>query len=103
MPDQRPRFPFSLPQLLISVGIMLIVSTMWGTPARQQLSYSDFKSKLREGQIAQVQIGAHTLHVQRRTDVLAGGNIHHKRAQRRQHDEDENRRDDGKAAQAFGG
>ena len=62
MPDQRSRSQFSMPLwLLIGVGLMLILPTVWGTPAREQLSYSDFKTMLRQGRIAQVQIGAHTL------------------------------------------
>src|SRR5262245_47223966 len=62
MPDQRFRFQFTLPLwLLIGVGIMLVLPSLWGTSAREQLSYSDFKAMLRQGQIAQVQIGAHTL------------------------------------------
>jgi len=62
MPDQRSRPQFSLPLwLLIGVGIMLVLSSVWGTPAREQLSYSDFKTMLRQGRIAQVQIGTHTL------------------------------------------
>src|SRR5215467_572057 len=62
MPDQHSRFQFSLPLwLLMGIGIMLMVPSLWGTSARQQLSYSDFKAMLRQGQIAQVQIGTHTL------------------------------------------
>src|SRR5256714_12464244 len=62
MPDQRSRSQFSLPLwLLIGVGLMLILPSLWGTPTREQLSYSDFKTMLRQDRIAQVQIGAHTL------------------------------------------
>ena len=62
MPDQRSRSQFSLPLwLLIGVGLMLILPSLWGTPTREQLSYSDFKTMLRQGRIAQVQIAAHTL------------------------------------------
>jgi cell division protease FtsH len=62
MPDQHSRFQFSLPLwLLMGIGIMLMIPSLWGTSARQQLSYSDFKAMLRQGQIAQVQIGTHTL------------------------------------------
>jgi FtsH Extracellular len=64
MPDQRSRSQFSLPLwLLIGVGLMLILPSLWGTPTREQLSYSDFKTMLRQGRIAQVQIAAHTLHL----------------------------------------
>ena len=60
--DQRSRSQFSLPLwLLVGLGIMLIVPGLWGTPVREQLSYSDFKTMLRQGRIAQVQIGTHAL------------------------------------------
>src|SRR5262249_27753706 len=63
MPDQRSRFQFSLPLwLLIGVGFMLVLPSLWGTPAREQLPYSEFKTMLRQGRIAQVQIDEHTLH-----------------------------------------
>ena len=62
MPDQHFRSQFSLPLwLLIGVGLMLVLPSVWGTSARQQLSYSDFKTTLRQGRMAQVQIGEHTL------------------------------------------
>src|SRR5262249_1462134 len=63
MPDQRSRFQFSLPLwLLIGVGFMLVLPSLWGTPARERLPYSEFKTMLRQGRIAQVQIDEHTLH-----------------------------------------
>src|SRR5438445_7529376 len=40
---------------------MLVLSSVWGTSAREQVSYSDFKTMLRQGRIVQVQIGEHTL------------------------------------------
>ncbi len=62
MPDQPSRSQFSLPLwLLIGVGLMLVLSSVWGTSAREQVSYSDFKTMLRQGRIVQVQIGEHTL------------------------------------------
>ena len=62
MPDQHFRSQFSLPLwLLIGVGLMLVLPSVWGTSARQQVSYSDFKTMLRQGRMAQVQIGEHTL------------------------------------------
>jgi cell division protease FtsH len=62
MPDQPSRPQFSLPLwLLIGVGLMLVLSSVWGTSAREQVSYSDFKTMLRQGRIVQVQIGEHTL------------------------------------------
>ena len=62
MPDQPSRSQFSLPLwLLIGVGLMLVLSSVWGTSAREQVSYSDFKTMLRQGRIVQVQLGEHTL------------------------------------------
>src|SRR5262245_2587182 len=63
MTDQHSRFQFSFPLwLLIGVGLMLVLPSVWGTQAREQLPYSDFKTMLRQGRIAQVQIDEHTLH-----------------------------------------
>jgi len=62
MPDQRSSPQFFLPLwLFIGIGILLMLSNLWSTPAREQLSYSDFKTMLRQGRVAQVQIGTHVL------------------------------------------
>src|SRR5262249_25150515 len=57
MPDQHFRSQFFLPLwLLIGVGLMLVLPSVWDTSGREQLSYSDFKTMLRQGRVAQVQI-----------------------------------------------
>ena len=62
MPDQRSSPQFFLPLwLFMGIGILLMLSNLWSTPAREQLSYSDFKTMLRQGRVAQVQIGTHVL------------------------------------------
>src|SRR5262245_24449576 len=62
MPDPRSRSQLFLPLwLFIGIGFLLMLSSLWSVPAREQLSYSDFKTMLRQGRIAQVQIGTHTL------------------------------------------
>src|SRR5262249_49106334 len=62
MPDQRSSSQFFLPLwLFIGIGVLLMLLNLWSTPAREQLSYSDFKTMLRQGRVAQVQIGTHAL------------------------------------------
>src|ERR1700675_399018 len=46
---------------LTMIGITLALLSVWVTPASEPLPYSDFKTLLRQGRMAQVQIGAHTI------------------------------------------
>jgi len=62
MSDDRSRFQPSLPLwFLTMIGITLALLSVWVTPASEPLPYSDFKTLLRQGRMAQVQIGAHTI------------------------------------------
>lgn len=47
---------------LAMMGVLFVVASMWNTPAREQVPYSDFKSLLRQGRIERIQIGAQTIY-----------------------------------------
>jgi cell division protease FtsH len=60
MPDKHCSLPSSLLcWLLASIGIILVMTSMWDTPG--SVRYSDFKAWLRQGRVERVQIGPHTL------------------------------------------
>ena len=62
MPENNARsFPFPL-LLLLLIGIMGLLLHVWFPAAPEELSYSDFKSLLRQDRIAQVQISEQTIH-----------------------------------------
>jgi cell division protease FtsH len=62
MPNQNAQSPFSFTFLLIVfAGLMLVLPNIWSTSGYEQLSYSDFKTMLRQGRVEEVQIGEQSI------------------------------------------
>ncbi|HEY7495437.1 MAG TPA: ATP-dependent zinc metalloprotease FtsH [Candidatus Tectomicrobia bacterium] len=57
----RPRPQFTIWYFLVAIGLMLLVQNLLFAQPFEQLSYSEFRSLLRQGQVEEVQIGSQTL------------------------------------------
>ncbi|GIX47226.1 MAG: ATP-dependent zinc metalloprotease FtsH [Candidatus Tectimicrobiota bacterium] len=53
--------PFPLWYLLVAIGLMLVIQNLLFTQPFEQLPYSEFKAYLRQGKVAEVQIGEQTI------------------------------------------
>lgn len=71
-PNSSVRFPYPL-LFLVIIGLMLVLPRVMILSGKDQLSYSDFKALVRQGQIERVQIGTDTIQGTRRAQPSTAG------------------------------